>query len=180
MAGVNFHGSFNCRGYTSFCALKHGGYHAHGNYSGMLFFHQAAQGRVIPLKLASDGVNLTSHAVLGDDGQLRVAIINKDLKKHAMVGIKLANRSDQATVMRLSAPAVDAKTGITLGGSGVASDGAWQPKPSESITAGEGGFQIDVPAASAALLVVGRQNSRSLPDTTSRSMHRPEGEVDLP
>ena len=129
VAGVNFHGGFNCRGYTSFCAVKHGGYHAHGNYYGMLFFRQAAQGRVIPLKLAGDGVNLTSHAVLGDDGLLRVALINKDLGKHAKVGIKLANRSDQATVMRLSAPSVDAKTGITLGGSGVASDGTWHPKP---------------------------------------------------
>ena len=180
VAGVNFHGSFNCRGYTSFCALKNGGYHAHGNYYGMLFFRQASQGRVIPLEIEADGINLTSHAVLGDDGLLRVALINKDLGKHAMVGIKLANRSDQATVMRLSAPAADAKTGITLGGSGVASDGTWHPNRSEPITASEGKFQIDVPAASAALLVVGRQNSRSLPDTTSRSMHRSEGEVDLP
>ena len=168
VAGVNFHGSFNCRGYTSFCASKHGGYHAHGNYYGMLYFRQAAQGRVIPLKLASEGVNLTSHAVLGDDGLLRVALINKDLAKHAKVGIKLANRSDQATVMRLSAPAADAKTGITLGGSGVASDGTWQPKPSEPVTASEGKFQIDVPAASAAMLVVGRENSAAVSDTTSR------------
>ena len=168
VAGVNFHGSFNCRGYTSFCASKHGGYHVHGNYYGMLFFRQAAQGRVIPLKLASEGVNLTCHAVLGDDGLLRVALINKDLAKHAKVGIKLANRSHQATVMRLSAPAADAKTGITLGGAGVASDGTWQPNPSEPVTASEGKFQIDVPAASAALLVVGRVNSAAVSDSTSR------------
>jgi hypothetical protein len=168
VAGVNFHSSFNCRGYTSFCASKHGGYHAHGNYYGMLFFRQVPQGRVIPLKLTTEGVNLTSHAVLGDDGLLRVAIINKDLAKPAKVGIKLANRSGQATVMRLSAPAADAKTGITLGGSGVASDGTWQPKPSELVTASEGKFQIDVPAASAAMLVVGRENSTTVSDTTSR------------
>ena len=155
VAGVNFHGSFNCRGYTSFCALKSGGYHAHGNYYGMLFFRQAAQGRVIPLRLARGGVNLTSHAVLGDDGRLRVAIINKDLAKHAKIRIKLANHSDQATVMRLSAPSIDAKTGITLGEAGVVSDGTWQPKPPKFITARAGEFHLDVPAASAAMLVVG-------------------------
>ena len=155
VAGVNFHSSFNCRGYSSFCAQKDGGYHAHGNYYGVLFFRQAAQGRVIPLKLANDGVNLTSHAVLGDDGRLRIAIINKDLTKLAKIRIKLANRPDQAGVMRLSAPAVDAKTDITLGGAEVASDGTWQPKPPEFITARAGEYHLDVPAASAAMLVVG-------------------------
>jgi len=168
VAGVNFHSSFNCRGYTSFCASKHGGYHAHGNYYGMLFFRQAAQGRVVPLKVTGEGVNLTSHAVLGDDGALRVAIINKDLGKSAKVSIQPANRSSRATVMRLSAPSIDAKTGITLGGSGVASDGTWQPKSSEPVTASEGEFQMDVPAASAALLVVGRVNTAAASDTTSR------------
>jgi hypothetical protein len=159
VAGVNFHGSFNCRGYTSFCASKNGGYHAHANYYGMLFFRQAAEGRVLPVETRSKGVNLTSHAVLGPDGTLRVAFINKDLRTNAKVGIKFGNRSYQATVMRLSAPSVGAKTGITLGRSGVASDGSWRPKPSETLTAGSGGFQIDVPAASAAMLTVGRVDS---------------------
>jgi hypothetical protein len=156
VAGVNFHGSFNCRGYTSFCAMKGGGYHVHSNYYGMLFFRQAAQGRVIPLKLTGNGVNLTSHATLGEDGTLRVALINKDLGKSARVGIDPGKRSGQATVMRLTAPSVDAKTGITLGGAGVASDGTWNPKPPETITARDAKFYIDVPAASAALLVIGR------------------------
>lgn len=159
VAGVNFHGSFNCRGYTSFCASKNGGYHAHANYYGMLFFCQAAQGRMVPVETRADGVNLTSHAVLGDDGMLRLALINKDLGKNASVGIKLVNRSSRATVMRLSAPSIDAKNGITLGGAGVASDGTWRPKPSEPITARAGEFVVDVPAASAAMLVVGPKDS---------------------
>lgn len=155
VAGVNFHGSFNCRGYTSFCASRSGGYHAHGNYYGMLFFSQASRGRIIPVRLAAAGVNLTSHAVLADDGFLRVAILNKDLGKGAKVEINLIDRSKTAGIMRLSAPSVDAKSGITLGGSGVASDGTWKPKPLESIRSENGRFTLDVPAASAALLVVG-------------------------
>jgi hypothetical protein len=154
VAGVNFHGSFNCRGYTSFCAQKDGGYHAHANYYGMLFFRQAAHGRIIPIAQTGDGVNLTSYAVLCDNGTLRIAIINKDLNNHAKVGIMLSNRSGQASVMRLNAPAVDAKNDITLGGAAVASDGTWQPKPPEPVTASNGNFHIVVPAASAALLVV--------------------------
>ena len=157
VAGVNFHGSFNCRGYTSFCALKNGGYHVHGHYYGMLFFRQAARGRVVTLTRSGDGANLTGHAVLGDDGSLRVALINKDLESDAKVAIHLPERSGQASVMRLRAPAIDAKNDITLGGAGVAADGTWKPKSTESIAAQDGIYPIEVPAASAALLVIGAE-----------------------
>lgn len=164
VSGVNFHGSFNCRGYTSFCALKDGGYHAHAHYYGMLFFRQAAAGgRIVPVEIQSTEINLTSHAVLDDDGVLRVALINKDLAKSARVTLALPDRSAQADLIRLTAPAPDAKSEITLAGSGVASDGTWQPKPSESITTSEGKFHFDIPAASAALLVVGQESSAPSP-----------------
>ncbi len=160
VAGINFHGSFNCRGYTSFCAIKGGGYHPHGNYYGMLFFRQAAQGRGVALSRNGDGVNLTNYAVLGHDGTLRVALINKDLENGAKVTLPLTNRSPRASVMRLNAPSIDAKTGITLGGAAVAPDGTWNPKPSsEFITASNGRFQIDVPAASAVLLLIDPENA---------------------
>jgi hypothetical protein len=164
VSGVNFHGSFNCRGYTSFCALKDGGYHAHANYYGMLFFRQAAAGgRIVPVKIQPTEINLTSHAVLGDDGQLRIALINKDLAQNAQVTIALTARSAQADLIRLTAPTPNAKSEITLAGSGMASDGTWQPNPPESINSSEGKFQINVPAASAALLVVGQESSAPSP-----------------
>lgn len=77
-------------------------------------------------------------------------------------------RSDHATLMRLSAPSVDSKTGITLGGSSVAPDGTWQPKPAEPVTASEDEFLIDLPAASAALLVIGHENPPATLETTNR------------
>ncbi len=173
VAGVNFHGGFSCRGYTSFCALKQGGYHSHGNYFGMLFFRQACQGRIVPVKSTGEGVNLTSHAVLGDDGFLRVALINKDLLNSAKVRIKLPARADRGTVLRLAAPAVDVKDGITLGGAGVASDGTWNPKTDESVSAKAGEFEVDVPFASAALLVVGRDKTMPASSAAGKSSLHP-------
>ncbi len=155
VAGVNFHGSFNCRGYTSFCALKDGGYHAHPHYYGMLFFRQAATGgRIVPVAIQSTEINLTSHAILDDNDVLRVALINKDLNQNAQITIALPDRSPHAELMRLTAPAPDSKSNIKLADASVTSNGTWLPKPSHTLTASEGKFHINVPAASAALLVV--------------------------
>ena len=173
VAGVNFHGSFNCRGYTSFCATKKGGYHVHGNYYGMLFFRQAAQGHVLPVKSLNAGVNLTCHAVRGIDGVLRVALINKDLEKSAQVSIKVGNRVDPAGVMRLSAPALSAKSGITLGGAEVSLDGEWAPLSDETIPVREGEITVDVPVASAALVAL-------VPPNRAKPVLNKIGGADLP
>lgn len=172
VSGVNFHGSFNCRGYTSFCASKNGGYHAHANYYGMLFFRQAAEGRVLPVTTRAEGVNLTSHAVLGADGTLRLALINKDLVKPARVTLALPAPSGRADLIRLTAPSASSKTDIQLAGAAVNPDGTWQPKAPETITAGQAGYVIDLPAASAAMLSIrpDRPLSRNEPPPPPRSL----------
>ena len=153
---MNFHGGFNCRGYTAFCAKKDG-YHCHPGYYGMLFFSQAARGRVVPVEVRGGGVNLTAYGVLGGDGKLRVAMINKDLAADAVVTV--AARQPRAHVLRLAAPSVGAKDGVTLGGAAVAPDGTWQAAATESIEATGGKFPIAIPKASAAMLIIGDKES---------------------
>lgn len=155
VGGVNFHGSFNCRGYTSFCALKEGGYHAHAHYYGMLFFSQAAQGRMVGLTSSGGEVNLTQYAVLGDDGVLRVALINKDLVNPAMVQLKAKATHPQSHVMRLAAPSVASKEGISLAGGKVTSHGSWIPVDFERLSSENEVGMVLVPPASAALVVFG-------------------------
>lgn len=150
VSGINFHGSFNCRGYTTFC-FRDNHYHAHPTYYGMLLFHQAARGRVVPVDCAT-AINLTAHAVLGDDGKLRVALINKDLKQAATVSIQAGQAFAKAGIWQLSAPAVTARDGITFAGSAVAPDGTWTPQPLAPVTFADGKCDVTVPSASAALI----------------------------
>jgi len=56
--------------------------------------------------------------------------------------------------MRLRAPAVDAKAGITLGGAEVAAAGTWKPVKPEVIAVRRGQLGIKLPAASAAIVEI--------------------------
>jgi hypothetical protein len=149
-AGVNFHGGFACRGYTTFCARGQK-CHAHPGYYGMLLFHQAARGRVVPVDCATT-LNVTAHAVRGDDGKLRVVLVNKDLTHTATVSVQAGQAFTKAGIWRLSAPAVTARDEITFAGGAVEADGTWTPRPPAPATVADGKCELTVPSASAALI----------------------------
>lgn len=150
VAGVNFHGGFKDRGYTPLC-LRDNHYHAKPLYYSMLLFHQAARGRVVPVECQTS-INVTAHAVLGDDGKLRVVVINKDLTQPVHASVAPGSPRAKAEVIRLTAPSVTSKDGVTLAGSAVGGDGTWTPQPGEQVPCVNGKFEVSLPAASAALL----------------------------
>jgi len=53
----------------------------------------------------------------------------------------------------LTAPALDAASGVEFGGAAVQADGSWQPKAGETIKAEAGTLIVTVPPGSAALLI---------------------------
>jgi hypothetical protein len=61
--------------------------------------------------------------------------------------------------MRLSGPAVDAKTGITLGGAEITSRGTWKAANAEVLPVRKGQLMIPMPAASAAIVSILQSNS---------------------
>jgi len=152
VAGVNLHSYFRCGGYTPICADNRGGYRAMPIYYGMLLFHQAARGRAMPVHCAT-AINMTAHAVLGDDGKLRIALINKDLTHSAAASLAAGKTFTKAGVFRLTAPSVTSRDGITLAGNAVAADGTWTAQPLTPLPVTHGTCEVAVPAASAALVV---------------------------
>jgi hypothetical protein len=123
-----------------------------GLYYGMLFFHTvAANGTTVPTTVQTTP-NVTAHSVLGNDGKLRVAVINKDQVNTAVVKITTTNTYNQATDIKLSGQALNSMTGITLGGNAVASDGTWSAGTPETLTLNGKIAYITVPAASAAII----------------------------
>lgn len=158
VSGANFFGGFRPHGYTPI-SLEEGflgvtkRYHAQPLYYGMLLFHLAAQGRIVPVEINTD-LNVTAHAALGEDGQLRIVIVNKDFGRTIDARITAGNSFKEARAMRLMAESLQAEDGITLAGSPVNEDGTWFPRAEESVASNGAAFQVVVPAASAVLVTL--------------------------
>jgi hypothetical protein len=131
---------------------EHGTFSAKPEYYGMLAFAQAKQGHAVIVDYDSAGVNLTAYAVLNDRNRLSVIIVNKDASSNADVRIATNKRFLQATALRLTAPSLNSKDGVMLGGSGVLAQGEWKPRPVEHLPVQSGECEIGVPAASAAIV----------------------------
>ena len=156
--GTNLNGGLTCEGvYLPICA-EGSGYTARPLYYAMLLFHQAGVGRTLPAQVESSGAaNVAAHAVLGDDGGVRVALINKDATTAADVSVTIPSLpgDGSAEVMRLEAASLTARSGVTLGGASVGEDGGWTSGPLEPAARSSGAWRLHLPAASAALLFIG-------------------------
>jgi Glycosyl hydrolase family 79 C-terminal beta domain len=148
--GLNFHGGFRCRGYTPVC-ISQDHYSAQPLYYGMLLFHAATPGRLVPVEVRTDA-NVTAYAVLSDSGTLHLVLINKEAQSLANVDASGLASYPHATLLRLTAPSLDAQTGITLGGRPVDAEGAWTPAQAEKVARKGSDFIFQLPAGSAAVV----------------------------
>lgn len=157
--GTNVAGGLTCEGiYLPICATG-AGWTARPLYYAMLLFHDAAVGRAVPAELRADPpeVNVAAHAVLADDGTVRVTVINKEeaTPVEARIETGLVAPGTEAGAQRLLGPSLLARSGVTLGGASVAGDGTRTPGRLEPVPEAGGSFTLSVPAASAALVVIG-------------------------
>jgi hypothetical protein len=159
--GINFH-TVATAPYSAFVA-KPGGIDVRPLAYGMKAFDLGSYGRFAPVHIDNPGnVNLTAYGVLGDDKSLIVTLINKetDAAKAAQVTIAATPSFANEETMMMTAPAGDiaAKTGITLGGAPIQSDGTWSGAWSGKRGAERNGdFLVTVPAASAAIVRLSRE-----------------------
>jgi hypothetical protein len=101
------------------------------------------------------GVNATAYA--GEkDGQLRLAIFNKDETHDLRLALRTSSDHKLAKVWRLTAPALDATSGVTLAGAEMSATGTWSPSKTETLEATADGPVLDLPRASAALVFLDR------------------------
>ena len=151
--GVNLHGSFTANNYSPIVFdKKTSTYGPAPLYYGLLFFSQAAQGRLVPTETQTTA-NFAAQAVLSADGKLRVTLLNKDLTKPVAVKLTLGAKVNSAQALRLNAPVASATTDVTFGGAAVSPEGKWAPKTTEPITLTAGQGTITLPPASAVLLI---------------------------
>jgi len=117
-AGVNMETGVNHLGWISHYTpinddLK-GSYWAAPEYYGLLAFAQMPKGDVLAVDCQAGDVNLTAHAVK-KDGELCVALINKDRQHDAAVTIGTGGMTRMVRAMALKAPSLEAKSDIAFG-----------------------------------------------------------------
>lgn len=151
-AGVNFHGGGN--GLYTPITDGYGIYSARPIYYGLLLFKLASQGRLLPVTISQTTVNLKAYAVLADNQNVLLTLINKDQTQKATVLIDVKGKSPQATVLRLTAPSLVSTSDIKLGGNSVNPDASWSSSSGEKIqkSGSNNYYAVSIPAGSAALI----------------------------
>jgi hypothetical protein len=130
-------------------------------FYGLQLFSQAAPpgARILATAAHNAGSTLSVWATRAQDGRLRVVLINKSLRHARTVAVSLPSGAGTvATVERLQAPSVTARTGVTLGGRGygaATATGALGAPVLDSLRARSGVFTLVLPRASAALVTIG-------------------------
>ena len=118
-------------------------------YYGMLAFATAVVGcnQILPIDFDTQNINMTAY-VLGIQGKpCALVVINKDDLQDAHLSTRNLG-FERAFALRLKAPSLDTKVGITFGGSSVGPDGRWKARTIEEIRNGA----VTVPRASALVL----------------------------
>lgn len=151
--GVNLHGSFTPNNYSPIVFdKKTETYGAAPLYYGLLFFSQAAQGRLVASETQCTA-NFLAHAVRGTDGKLRVTLLNKDLTQPVAVQLDVGATFKAGQLLRLSAPSAGATSEVTFAGATITAEGKWTPKTTENLLLQAGKATVTLPPASAALII---------------------------
>ncbi len=157
-AGVNMETGVNQLGFiSSYSPIgddEHGTYTAKPEYYGMLAFAGASQGQRVAANYDPAGANLTAYAVLGNQKQITLTVINKEQSRNADVIVTTGQRARSAHVLRLTGPSLESKEGVALGGSAVTPDGQWKPIRIEQLRTQGRDCRLHVPAASAAMITL--------------------------
>ena len=169
-AGVNLHGGLGICGaplyngkfqrYTPLCAaneedLQAKVYRAMPEYYGLYMATRMGSGQFLPVTVSSQN-NITAYAVRGDDGRLRVAVIEKDPTTAAAVPISLqvGGAARDASVLRLTGTSLASADGVAVQGGTVDRAGRLRPGPAGHVPVRHGTVRLTVPAGSAVILTL--------------------------
>ena len=133
---------------------EHGHFEAAPEFYGMLAFAHGIDGELLETQFRAGNSNLDGYATLKRDKRLCIMLINKEPDLDVGVTIERMSHFRIGSVLRLSAPSLESKTGVTLGRAMVKTDGTWRASSEEKIKASDGKIVLRLPAASAAVLIM--------------------------
>jgi len=150
--GVNLHGGGNGL-YTPIAGSLEEGFSARPVYYGMLLADRFAGSTLVNASLSAQAAtqNVTGFAAaMGRDWKL--ALFNKAPDPVSIQITGLPHTTAKADVTLMHGLAIDAKEGVTFGGSAVGPDGSFSPKPQLTVTMQHGTGVLALPAYTAAYI----------------------------
>jgi hypothetical protein len=160
MDGINFHTPGNApANYYAVFDTPSAGLDVRPLYYGMRLFSlgTAKKGRLLPVTVKGSA-RVEAWATLGSDNAARVVLINEDLTGNDSVKLQVPGRTGAASLVRLTASAIDAKKGLSLGTQ--TWDGSTDGAPMGTLTSepltndGSGNFVVPLPALHAVVVTV--------------------------
>jgi hypothetical protein len=153
-SGANFHGGGNGPGYTPIADTAGAVVGARPIFYGLLFFSKIVPGSMVATTTTLEqNLDLSAYAVQSaDKSSLDVVLVNKDPTTAVHATINAGATVASASALRLAGPALDATTGVTLGGAAVDPSGTWNAAPPETLPVAAATITVDVPPASATLV----------------------------
>ena len=143
-SGVNMETGVNQLGFiSSYSPIgddEQGHYSARAEYFGMLAFARAARGRMLGVQMDPDSPELKAYATQPEAKTLLLTLINKG-PAAASFSID-THHGGRASLRRLTAPSVDAKSGLTFG------------QPAGRLPVQKGRLALEVPGYSAAVVEI--------------------------
>ncbi|HEY5194375.1 MAG TPA: glycosyl hydrolase family 79 C-terminal domain-containing protein [Solirubrobacteraceae bacterium] len=163
-AGINLQGNpSNCAGYTPLCApdpgaLAEGTLRAEPEWYALLLTRELIGDRPLATTIsASDSPNLVAASFSAPGHSLKVVLADNEPQGTSPLALSLdvSAGMGQAQILRLTAPAPSATSGVQLGGRTVPVNGSWlTPVPTESVAASSGSVALELTPGSAALVTV--------------------------
>jgi hypothetical protein len=156
-AGVNMETGVNhldfISSYSPIGDDEHGHYLAKPEFYGMLAFALSGKGQLVSTENDANSSEIKTYATQPGHGALTVTLINKGAAA-PVISVKVGEhtKSKPASLIRLTGPAIDAKTGIKLGGAEVAADGTWKATGTEVLRVKSGQLAVTLPPYSAAVI----------------------------
>jgi hypothetical protein len=169
-AGLNFHSGFGICGaplyngkfqrYTPICATNQADldakiYSAAPEYYGLYMVTKMGTGQFLPVTLTSDH-NVTAYAVRGEDGRVRIAVIEKDPVGGAAVpvSINVGGHNGNVAVLHLTGDALDSATGVAVQGASVDRNGHLKPGHADHVRVRGGALTLTVATGSAVVITL--------------------------
>lgn len=123
-------------------------------YYGMLLVRQMMPGQLVALDLATGHPGLRAYAVVDQQNGLRVVLINLSATEGVTVTLEADRRMAGGEIWRLSGAGMARRSGINFAGAVARSDAPWQALHRETLQTTLTGARVQVPAASAALVMI--------------------------